>query len=81
MGLAAFEPKGLWPAMRAAGRKNESSRFAFSPYRKGGKPSQARIDPSLDLLKESYQASTSQNERKNVALPTVPKGLRFPYRR
>jgi hypothetical protein len=28
-GFTAFEPFGLWPATRAAVRKNESSRFAF----------------------------------------------------
>jgi hypothetical protein len=34
--FTAFEPFGLLPAMRAAARKNESSRFAFFSYRKGG---------------------------------------------
>jgi hypothetical protein len=50
--FTAFEPFGLWPASRAAGRKNESSRFAFFPYRKGGKenPSGNEISqkPSAD---------------------------------
>jgi hypothetical protein len=42
-GFAAFEPKGLWPATRAAVRKNESSRFAFFPYRKGGKGNNLKV--------------------------------------
>jgi hypothetical protein len=48
--LPPLEPYGLLPAMRAVVRKNESSRFAFFPYRKGGKPALSNIDALLSAL-------------------------------
>jgi hypothetical protein len=53
LGFTAFEPFGLWPAVRAADGKNESSRFAFFSRRKGGKniPAWRKF---LDLLLVSF---------------------------
>jgi hypothetical protein len=48
-GFAAFEPFGLWPATRAAVRKNESSRFAFFLYRKGGTSNAPELEKILEV--------------------------------
>jgi hypothetical protein len=44
-GFTAFEPKGLWPAVRARGWKNESSRFAFLSAAKAVKTNSKKSKP------------------------------------
>jgi hypothetical protein len=61
-GFAAFEPFGLWPATRAAMRKNVSSRVAFYHIANAAKPN--ALDDIKGLSKKSQKITREQNCQK-----------------
>jgi hypothetical protein len=50
--------------MRAAVRKNESSRFAFFPYRKGGKPRAPELGSFVVVLEGIVKKGRRREKRK-----------------